>query len=44
MNLTLHVWRQKGPADEGRMERYEVKDVNEHASFLDETLLVPQSH
>jgi len=35
MNLTLHVWRQKGPADEGRMVRYEVKDVNEHASFLE---------
>jgi succinate dehydrogenase / fumarate reductase iron-sulfur subunit len=35
MNLTLHVWRQKGPADEGRMVRYEVKDANEHASFLE---------
>jgi succinate dehydrogenase iron-sulfur subunit len=35
MNLTLHVWRQKSPADAGRMERYEVKDVNEHASFLE---------
>jgi succinate dehydrogenase / fumarate reductase iron-sulfur subunit len=35
MNLTLHVWRQKGPADEGRMVRYEVKEVNEHASFLE---------
>jgi succinate dehydrogenase iron-sulfur subunit len=35
MNLTLHVCRQKSPADEGRMERYEVKGVNEHASFLE---------
>ena len=35
MNLTLHVWRQKNPADEGRMVRYEVKGVNEHASFLE---------
>jgi succinate dehydrogenase / fumarate reductase iron-sulfur subunit len=35
MNLTLHVWRQKSPADKGRMERYEVKGVNEHASFLE---------
>jgi len=35
MNLTLHVWRQKGPADEGRMERYEIQGVNEHASFLE---------
>jgi succinate dehydrogenase / fumarate reductase iron-sulfur subunit len=35
MNLTLHVWRQKSPADPGRMVRYEVQDVNEHASFLE---------
>ncbi len=35
MNLTLHVWRQKSPTDEGRMVRYEAKDVNEHASFLE---------
>lgn len=35
MNLTLHVWRQKSPADEGRMQRYEVKGVSEHASFLE---------
>ncbi|HSG38545.1 MAG TPA: succinate dehydrogenase/fumarate reductase iron-sulfur subunit [Thermoanaerobaculia bacterium] len=35
MNLTLHVWRQKSPADEGRMVKYQVQDVNEHASFLE---------
>jgi succinate dehydrogenase / fumarate reductase, iron-sulfur subunit len=35
MDLTLHVWRQKSPADEGRMERYEVQGVSEHASFLE---------
>ena len=35
MDLTLHVWRQKSPADAGRMERYEVAGVNEHASFLE---------
>jgi len=35
MDLTLHIWRQKGPKDRGRMERYEVKGVNEHASFLE---------
>jgi len=35
MNLTLHVWRQKSPGDEGRMVQYQVKDVNEHASFLE---------
>jgi succinate dehydrogenase / fumarate reductase, iron-sulfur subunit len=35
MNLTLHVWRQKNPGDAGRMERYDVQGVNEHASFLE---------
>src|SRR5881409_1959461 len=35
MNLTLHVWRQKSPADEGRMVQYQVQDVSEHASFLE---------
>jgi succinate dehydrogenase / fumarate reductase iron-sulfur subunit len=35
MNLTLHVWRQKSPADKGRMVEYQVLDVNEHASFLE---------
>jgi succinate dehydrogenase / fumarate reductase iron-sulfur subunit len=35
MNLTLHVWRQKNPGDAGRMERYDVRNVNEHASFLE---------
>src|SRR5436190_5847047 len=35
MNLTLHVWRQKSPADEGRMVKYEVTGVTDHASFLE---------
>jgi succinate dehydrogenase / fumarate reductase, iron-sulfur subunit len=35
MNLTLHVWRQKSPTEAGRMERYDVRDVSEHASFLE---------
>jgi succinate dehydrogenase / fumarate reductase iron-sulfur subunit len=35
MNLTLHVWRQKGPNDEGRFVRYEAKDITEHMSFLE---------
>jgi succinate dehydrogenase / fumarate reductase iron-sulfur subunit len=35
MDLTLHVWRQKSPADAGRMERYEIQGVSEHASFLE---------
>jgi succinate dehydrogenase / fumarate reductase iron-sulfur subunit len=35
MNLTLHVWRQAGPAEPGRFERYEARDVSEHMSFLE---------
>jgi succinate dehydrogenase / fumarate reductase iron-sulfur subunit len=35
MNLTLHVWRQAGPRADGRFERYEARDVNEHMSFLE---------
>jgi succinate dehydrogenase / fumarate reductase iron-sulfur subunit len=35
MNLILHVWRQKSPADAGRMVRYEAKGVNPDMSFLE---------
>jgi len=35
MKLTLHVWRQSGPNDAGRHERYEANDVSEHMSFLE---------
>ena len=35
MNLVLHVWRQKGAGSEGRLVRYEAKDVNPHMSFLE---------
>ncbi len=35
MNLTLYVWRQKGPNERGRMERYEARDISEHMSFLE---------
>src|SRR5271157_2203173 len=35
MNLTLHVWRQKGPREQGRLERYEARDISEHMSFLE---------
>lgn len=34
MKLTLHVWRQKNAASQGKMERYEV-EANEHMSFLE---------
>ncbi|HEU4648499.1 MAG TPA: succinate dehydrogenase/fumarate reductase iron-sulfur subunit [Gemmatimonadales bacterium] len=35
MNLTLHVWRQNGPADEGRFVTYRVEGVSAHMSFLE---------
>jgi succinate dehydrogenase / fumarate reductase iron-sulfur subunit len=35
MNLTLHVWRQSGPADTGRFEQYRADNVSEHMSFLE---------
>jgi succinate dehydrogenase / fumarate reductase iron-sulfur subunit len=35
MNLTLHVWRQAGPAATGRMERYEARDISPDMSFLE---------
>ena len=35
MDLTLHVWRQKGPADAGRFETYQATDVSEDISFLE---------
>lgn len=35
MDLTLHVWRQKGPRDKGRMVVYPAKDINPEMSFLE---------
>jgi succinate dehydrogenase / fumarate reductase iron-sulfur subunit len=35
MNLTLKVWRQKGPQDHGRIETYDAKDIPAEASFLE---------
>jgi succinate dehydrogenase / fumarate reductase iron-sulfur subunit len=35
MKLTLHVWRQKDGKDSGGFAKYELKDVSEHASFLE---------
>ncbi|GAA1772683.1 succinate dehydrogenase/fumarate reductase iron-sulfur subunit [Streptomonospora arabica] len=35
MNITLRVWRQKGPDDKGRMVTYKVEDVSEDMSFLE---------
>jgi len=35
MKVTLHVWRQAGPADRGRFARYDVADVSPDMSFLE---------
>ncbi|MGW8272000.1 MAG: succinate dehydrogenase/fumarate reductase iron-sulfur subunit [Thermodesulfovibrionales bacterium] len=35
MNLNLFVWRQKGPSEPGRLERYEAKNVSADMSFLE---------
>jgi succinate dehydrogenase / fumarate reductase iron-sulfur subunit len=35
MNLTLHVWRQSGPNEPGRMVEYVVRDVGPDMSFLE---------
>ncbi|HET8835248.1 MAG TPA: succinate dehydrogenase/fumarate reductase iron-sulfur subunit [Gemmatimonadales bacterium] len=35
MNLTLHIWRQPGPAARGRMVRYEANDISPDMSFLE---------
>lgn len=35
MNLTLQVWRQAGPATEGRFVTYRAEGVSEDASFLE---------
>ncbi|GAB5540183.1 MAG: succinate dehydrogenase/fumarate reductase iron-sulfur subunit [Salibacteraceae bacterium] len=35
MNLTLKIWRQKGPDAQGSMETYKVSEISEHMSFLE---------
>ena len=35
MNLTLHVWRQKNANTDGRMVKYEARDINPDMSFLE---------
>jgi len=35
MDLKLHIWRQKGPADKGRLVTYELPEVSSHMSFLE---------
>jgi len=35
INITLKVWRQKGPDYKGRLETISVNDVETHMSFLE---------
>lgn len=35
LKLTVHVWRQKSNADQGRFVRYQLKDVSPDMSFLE---------
>src|SRR5688500_10451613 len=35
MKLTLNIWRQKNPQDEGRLVTYPVDDVSPDMSFLE---------
>jgi succinate dehydrogenase / fumarate reductase iron-sulfur subunit len=35
MTFTLKIWRQKGPADKGRLVSYEVQDISPAMSFLE---------
>ncbi|KAA3598419.1 MAG: succinate dehydrogenase/fumarate reductase iron-sulfur subunit [Calditrichaeota bacterium] len=35
INLTLKVWRQKGPNAEGKLETYEAKGISQSMSFLE---------
>jgi succinate dehydrogenase / fumarate reductase iron-sulfur subunit len=35
VNLTLRIWRQRGPQDKGRMVSYQVTDVSSDMSFLE---------
>lgn len=35
MNLTLHVWRQKNANSQGRLVRYEARNISQEMSFLE---------
>ena len=35
MDLTLKIWRQKGPNDKGQMVNYKLTGISEHMSFLE---------
>ena len=35
INITLKVWRQKGPKEKGRFEEYKLNGVSTDSSFLE---------
>ena len=35
MNLTLKIWRQKGPSVKGKLVTYQVSDISPDMSFLE---------
>ncbi|MCD7978639.1 MAG: succinate dehydrogenase/fumarate reductase iron-sulfur subunit [Tannerellaceae bacterium] len=35
INITLKVWRQKGPKEKGAFETYQLKDISQGSSFLE---------
>ena len=35
INITLKVWRQKGPKEKGRFETYDLKGISTNMSFLE---------
>ena len=38
MNLTLKVWRQKGPKDKGQIVDYKVTDISEQLNLSPKTV------
>jgi len=43
MQLTLKIWRQKGPRDAGGFVTYSARDIDEHMSFLEMLDVVNES-
>ena len=35
INITIKVWRQKGPKEKGQFETYQLKNINQSVSFLE---------
>ena len=35
INVTLKIWRQKGPKEKGQFETYQTNTINQSVSFLE---------